>query len=127
MTATVTPARIRWHRGMGCTLASLTTNPLGARLVMRPSKYGNPFRVLRRNGAWVVEGHGYGVGPLDTRVEAQAEAVRLFEERQLLFLVQNGWVAELAGVDLACSCEPGTPCHSDVLLAAAGPDLAVSR
>jgi hypothetical protein len=63
---------------------------------LKRSRYANPF-TAREHGA--------------------ADAVRLYREH---LLTTPGLLAaaraELAGRDLACWCQPGAPCHADVLL-----------
>lgn len=81
------------------------TRAKGARLpentvcVTRPGKWGNPFPV--------------------TETRTQADSVRSFETAlcngELAFTVGDVR-RELAGKNLACWCNPGTPCHGDVLL-----------
>lgn len=68
--------------------------PPHTRLVARPSKWGNRFRL---------EEHG------------RAEAIRLYRELQLP--EQAGAARrELRGWNLACYCRPGEACHADLLL-----------
>lgn len=45
MTTTHTPRRIQRKRSPGWRLAGATTNPRGAVIVSRPSRFGNPFTV----------------------------------------------------------------------------------
>ena len=84
--------------------------PPNTRSVARPGRWGNPFRV----------------GDIDhttgERIADQAHAVRLLRERwfgsellggmSMADIVQQ----ELRGMNLACWCKPGTPCHADVLI-----------
>ena len=91
------PKRIyfNWHKGKKL--------PPGAKLVTRPSRWGNPFRVG------------------DPGVPDRATAVQLFEP---WLLTSEDPKAQrmraeahlLGGHDIACSCPPGSPCHGDVLL-----------
>lgn len=67
--------------------------------VTRPGKWGNPF----------VVGEGY----------TQAEAAFAFEsalESGRLPITPAEVRRELAGMNLACWCKPGEPCHAEVLL-----------
>jgi Domain of unknown function (DUF4326) len=89
------PRRLRFNRYEGNPL------PAGSRLVMRPSAFGNPFPAK-----------GRGI----------AEAVRLYgewlnapEQSALRERVRR----ELKGLNLACSCPLGGPCHAELLLALA--------
>jgi hypothetical protein len=92
----LTPRRVQLSRAKGW------RKPAGAVVVVRPTRWGNPFPVA-----------GYG----------RAEAVRLYRE---WLAGQPGLLAaarsELAGRDLACWCRPGEECHADVLLAVANGD-----
>lgn len=98
-------------------------------IVARPSKWGNPFRVVRTEcslgglcwavalGQMVVQQH------LDSDQRARELAVSFF----------RSWMdeddhhdlpdpSELRGRDLACWCPPAHPCHADVLLELANGD-----
>lgn len=84
-------------------------------IVARPSKWGNPWRVVPTD-------HGYGVlnprGSMTAhydlpRVEAIRMAVTLFREFKGYALDD---LKTLAGRDLACWCPLDQPCHADVLL-----------
>ncbi|NYZ61993.1 DUF4326 domain-containing protein [Luteimonas deserti] len=94
------PVRLQLSRRRGFDLqaASRDRNALAARVVARPSRWGNPFRI----GV-----HG-----------DRAECVALFA----------AWMASappgldptaLRGFNLACWCSLDGPCHADVLLALA--------
>ena len=70
--------------------------PEGAKLVTRPSRWGNPFKVSE-----------YG----------RAEALRLYEKWLLDKMKDNpDYLKPIEGKDLACSCLPGEPCHGDTLI-----------
>ncbi|MFE1076650.1 DUF4326 domain-containing protein [Streptomyces sp. NPDC058783] len=86
-------------------------------IVDRTSHFGNPFTV-----AQLVD-IGYG--------EPEARQMAVAEFRPWLRGSRANWIAdesdrrrekiltrlpELRGMDLACPCEPGEPCHADVLL-----------
>jgi hypothetical protein len=84
--------------------------------VARPGIWGNKFRVgdtvERFGGPKVVE---------YVKVETPRQAVDLFRELLELRLRQHpdiigGALDSLRGKNLACWCEPGAPCHADVLL-----------
>lgn len=126
---THTPHRIQRRRTAGWTLAAATTNPLGAVIVSRPSRFGNPFtikdaidaelanprRAVSANySEWLrvgTEGGWYE--------EAYRIGRQVFDRRRILAELHT-----LRGLDLACPCplpEPGEPdhCHAAVLLALA--------
>lgn len=103
-----------------------TENP-DAVIVARPSKWGNPFRPVRRaDGVWIVMDDNGVDYPYEhrTRDEAVATAVELFEW-DLVTIAESRRAevrAELAGRDLACWCKTTNPCHADVLLEIANGD-----
>lgn len=80
--------------------------PEGAVYVGRPTKWGNPLKVIASrtdpSGAW-----------------AWKSAVRIYE-RMLrageLPVTSKDAKAELRGKDLVCWCPLDAPCHADVLL-----------
>jgi Domain of unknown function (DUF4326) len=101
-----TPRRIQLSRGKGSRL------PAGARSVARPTRFGNPYKVLP-GGPWTL-----------------AESLALFERDLLAGRLVSAHgrtpttfeeVDELAGRDLACYCLPGQPCHADLLIKLANP------
>jgi hypothetical protein len=121
-TGRIVPQRIQQRRTKGWRL------PLNAKSVARPSKWGNPWRVVREDCnlggmCWAVAGPGYTTGHLDSEVVAREIAVRRFED-----WIPDHWrgrrgliAIELRGLDLACWCplpEPGETdyCHAAVLL-----------
>lgn len=81
--------------------------PRNAIYVGRGSKYGNPFRISK---------------------EMPRDRVILLYARLLQDYINSGIVdiediqRELGGHDLVCYCAP-LPCHADVLLLAANPEL----
>ena len=117
------PARIKRERLPGWTLAGATTNPLGAQIVDRTSRYGNPFVIgvdaddaehatdlyrewLETNSPAVYNPYG-GADYFD----------RMNTRRDWILVHMH----ELAGKDLACFCdlpEPGRPdpCHGAFLI-----------
>lgn len=117
------PERIQLSRKKGW------RKPENTVVVSRPSKWGNPYRVVPEKidgeqrfivwGRWA--DHNFGV--FRTARRARAEAVDLFElntgprgvyeyDRETLALLQT----ELAGKNLGCWCPLNHPCHADVLL-----------
>lgn len=118
----MTPQRIQLRRTRGW------RKPEGAIVVARPSKWGNPYRVI---GGTV---YGPAGGPLrggelvaysthSHANDAVLEAIQKFR-RDIGCEARSKLTAELirrklAGHDLACWCPVGFPCHSDVLIALA--------
>ncbi len=106
------PKRIQRKRTKGWRL------PENARCVTRPSRWGNPWRV----GDRICDGDGSGfLSPIialsTSRIHFPAQAVTLFHAYAKARLrVEPEWLAPLRGKDLACYCQPGEPCHADVLL-----------
>jgi hypothetical protein len=108
--------------------------------VGRGSKWGNPFRVVQySDGKWAVKCDSDERqaeiltstcrAAYDTKQEAQADAVMCY--RLLIdpffhggsldeFWMSNANTKEiiisLRGKNLACWCDPGDPCHADLLL-----------
>jgi hypothetical protein len=120
----VIPRRIRWHRGMG-TLASISSNPLGARYCGRPSRAGNPHRILRVPNSWAVTGPA-GERRFDTEREAAEWAVNRFRgdlHAGRLAVTITDLQRWCRGMDLACACHLDMPCHTVPLLIAVNPDL----
>lgn len=92
-------------------------------IVARPSKWGNPYRVTG------------GVTPASQAVTLFADFIERCSRSNIEPRVQNDglgvWnrdiktniVAALEGRDLACWCALDQPCHADVLLEIANPEL----
>lgn len=92
--------------------------PLGAVVVSRPSKWGNPFDWREAQAEW---------GGSDD--EARAAVVGIYRDwltmteperfpahlraRRVAILAD---LSTLRGKSLACWCKPNSPCHADVLL-----------
>lgn len=120
------PTRIQRRRTRGWTLAGATTNPHGAEIVSRPSRFGNPFTLkdaveaevgnpysacTQLYSEWLRVGTEGGWYEETYRVGRQT-----FDRRRILADLHT-----LRGKDLACTCplpEPGQPdhCHAAVLL-----------
>lgn len=94
------PVRIQRRRTKGYRL------PPNARSVTRPSRWGNPFNLLRDYA-------GRFAFASEARAACLADFRRYAEERARR---EPGWLAPLRGKDLACYCKPGEPCHADVLI-----------
>jgi hypothetical protein len=120
------PQRIKRERTPGWRLADATTNPLGAVIVSRPSRFGNPFTIkdaieaeyanphrvcAELYGEWLRVGTEGGWYEETYRIGRQT-----FDRKRVLAELHT-----LHGKDLACTCplpEPGQPdhCHAAVLL-----------
>lgn len=116
------PERIQRKRAKGSKM------PDGAIYVGRPTRWGNPIRVIpvRRGGPFDLERDGVGFIGQHTGLEsARASAARRYRDLVSLGLapVSVGDIrAELRGHDLACWCPLDQPCHADVLLEIANGD-----
>jgi len=107
--------------------------PPAAVYVGRPSRWGNPWFVMRHGAVWLVKSCAspYIVRTQD-RDKALMFAVHMYCDALMLGLLQIDLidvVRELRGRDLACWCplpKPGEPdiCHGAVLLAVANEELA---
>ena len=91
------PQRIQLSRKKGFNLqaVSLALNGLPAVVVSRPSQWGNPYPVAAfgaENAIWHYK--------------------KYIKEYKFEPRIQS----ELRGKNLACWCQPGQPCHADVLL-----------
>jgi len=109
------PKRIQLRRTKGW------RKPEGAIIVARPSKWGNPFRIEKRDGThpWVVMSSwkDHILGAHETKAEAAATAVEVYEIQVGGAVPDADTIREhLAGRDLACWCPLDQPCHADVLL-----------
>jgi hypothetical protein len=90
------PVRFQYRRG--------SWKPPDSRIVARPSKFANPFRLAPGE---------YRDPVAHARVVAQyREWIMAPEQAELLAEARR----ELRGLDLGCFCQPGLACHADVLL-----------
>lgn len=99
----------------------------------RPSRWGNPYRVVRRDGCWMIDvTDGIAVGAVySSKRKATEAAVQFYREHLDRTEGHSGFTMayeaqmDLRGADLACWCpltdDHGDPwlCHADVLLALA--------
>lgn len=126
MSAETPPRRIQLRRTPGW------RKPVGAVVVARPSRWGNPFRIERDECdapagglCWTVTDGRIERVHIGTETEARETAVEFYE-------LHTGPMgdheldpaevrAALAGRDLCCWCPLDQPCHADVLLAIANP------
>ena len=93
--------------------------PEGAIYVGRPTKWQNPYKVVKMNGWRVLNTEsGYYSRVFTTKMAATVQAVsdykNMLERKHREYLTE--WVAPLRGKDLACWCPLGELCHADVLL-----------
>lgn len=128
-----TPARIQRRRTRGY------RTPPNSTYVGRPTRFGNPFRVVpaafRRGGPldmWAVQYQGCTLGRWDDKTAARADAVDRYarwirepEQAEMLRLFR----ALLHGRDLTCWCPlpaEGEPdhCHASVLISLVNQDPA---
>ena len=91
-------------------------------IVARPSKWGNPYKVVRSGYAWDLwRWHTFigqstsKSGQIRAAVDRYREAIRSGTAEVTVDEIR----AELAGRDLACWCPLSSPCHADTLLAIA--------
>lgn len=110
------PERIQLRRTKGWRLLS------GAVFVARPSKWGNPFRIVPNEDiiGYHLSDDGEISGFFPDLATARAAAVEEFRDLMALKLQYPGTnypdPRELRGLDLACWCPLDEPCHADVLL-----------
>lgn len=111
---TTAPSRIQRRRTAGWRM------PTNATYVGRPTRFGNPARLVRAPHGLVVEWQGGGtVGTWPDEAAARRFAVTLYEHwiRQPEQAAYRNLVRVLlGGYDLACWCPLDHACHADVLL-----------
>ena len=93
--------------------------PDNTKCVDRTTKWGNPYRVLKEDGYWVVkdkEGNYWGrlysekLGAIEKTIERYS----VYIDGQIGIKKLN--LEELKGKNLACFCSLSSPCHADYLL-----------
>lgn len=107
------PKRIQLSREKGWRL------PPGAVKVDRTTAFGNPYRIgepidMKQARRW-----GWDISPEGRKVvcEDASQAVRRFAHAVFWdSAIHDHLRKELRGRDLACWCQPGSPCHADTLL-----------
>lgn len=103
------PKRIQRKRTKGWKMPPNTV------AVDRSSRWGNPFVIWNDDGAWTVSNASQHHLGGDSKAEAQQIAVDLFRQN-----ITDGYrtdaIKALRGKNLACYCQPGSPCHADVLI-----------
>ena len=99
------------------------TTPPGTVYVGRGSAHGNPYRVTRRGGAWLVEIEYQGGGTEVLSFHASAKdaltASLLLYGRYAREMAQLDptWLDPLRGAAyLSCDCALGEKCHRDTLI-----------
>ena len=115
MTAEPQRLQLSRHKGFNLQQSSIALNGLPAKIVARPGRWGNPFKI-----ADIAK--RYDLDPVD----AQAKAVDLCTQWLIGALDKSLTPgpapsrdlirSELRGHNLACWCKPGTPCHAEVLI-----------
>lgn len=102
------PTRITLSRRKGWRMPPNTVK------VCRPGKWGNPFK--SEQFRWTKPDPETDISPRRrTDEECQAEAVAAYEAWLPPEIIEAAR-RELRGKNLACWCQPGTPCHANVLL-----------
>lgn len=115
------PQRIQLKRTKGW------RKPEGAVSVVRPSKWGNPYKIVSVECDAPAGGMCYSVTffgkprieHIGGLLEATEWAVTLFRASVEDQFTQREIRHDLAGKDLACWCRLSAPCHADVLLSIA--------
>lgn len=90
------PGRVQLSRSKGWKL------PPNTKIVARPSRWGNPYRVGDRG--------------CDGTLYTAHMAVELFEHYAGPEMLAEGLLEPLRGMNLACWCKLGETCHADILL-----------
>jgi hypothetical protein len=114
------PERIQLRRSKGW------RKPPGVVVVSRPSRWGNPYRVVRvaicvtlvrwSGPHWHVVWPDGGSWCFESKRAAAARAAELFRWWLLGDPDLMRQLRELAGRDVACWCALGDPCHGDEIL-----------
>jgi hypothetical protein len=118
------PNRVQRKRIRGWT-APLDSQGRKPVYVGRGTRWGNPYRLVRRSNGWAVQygddGASVGTFPTDTEARRYAtEAFRVWAQRTVGYAVRAR--VELRGRSLMCWCPLDEPCHADVLLQLANPE-----
>ena len=106
------PKRIQIKRVKGFKL------PTNTKCVNRGTKYGNPYKVVKRQYDYCIVTKNsiyFDENTCRTLKEANEKAIELFKEYLNDFKI-NEIVADLKGKNLACFCSLDVPCHADYLL-----------
>ena len=86
----------------------------------RPTKWGNPYKVVGKGNEWYVYNTftKHLIGDAQPKKAALERALYYYEDRYLNDSSKNlmSQIGELAGKDLACWCKLNEPCHADILI-----------
>lgn len=87
--------------------------------VGRPTKYGNPYKVVKEGGVWFVRLDGVNFASSDNKRHAARMAVNWFLDylSNMPTWIRSEMLDELRGKNLACWCPLDQPCHADILIA----------
>lgn len=119
------PLRIKRSRVKGFNLQeySKSLNGLECVVVSRPSKWGNPYQIMKDEESktfcvWqVFKGSQVLIAwaiPEKMALELALEKYRQYIEKHINY--GNLKIEELKGKNLACFCSLSSPCHADILL-----------
>ncbi|MBB1252895.1 DUF4326 domain-containing protein [Streptomyces sp. OF3] len=112
---THTPRRIKRERTPGWRLVNATTNPLGAVIVDRSSRYGNPFTIALAQELGYEQPREAAIGAFDTWLDGNRDMWQSDEgDRRRERILSS--LHLLRGRDLACTCDEDDACHADVLI-----------
>lgn len=100
----IAPVRIQLRRMKGWRMPANTVK------VDRRSRWGNPYRV----GEWGLTRQSFDAPYQHPTAENVVRWFRSYATNKAYH--ERDWLEPLKGKDLACWCEPGAPCHADVLL-----------
>jgi len=108
----LSPVRIQRSRQKGF------KTPENTIYVGRPTKWGNPFKVIGEKDIWfVVEENDNPICSFVTEKEALDCCVEMYKEyishEHNLGIVN---IFDLKGKNLSCFCSLSKPCHADILL-----------
>jgi len=96
----------------------VSPNGLAIKYVGRPTKWGNPFKVIGEDGHWfVMSDDGFPLVTFDNKKDAIACCLENYKEyishEHNLGIIK---ISDLVGVNLSCWCRLDQKCHADVLL-----------
>lgn len=96
----------------------VSPNGLPIVYIGRPTKWGNPYKVVGEEGHWfVMDENDEPVLTFNEKPQALNCCIELYRE-QISHMHNVGTlnIFELKGKNLSCWCKIGEPCHADVLL-----------
>jgi hypothetical protein len=113
---TITPIPVGIQRSR--LVKQVSPNGLPIVYAGRPSKWGNPYRVIKKDGYWFVIGDISGVEfSSKDKNEAVQFAVDVYEEYVTHeHNLGNLDITELIDKNISCWCSLDCKCHRDVLL-----------